>query len=65
MQRELELREEIIEDLQLNEEVLNHLVTHLKLKLSENVPDTTILRLLKHDEYTRHLANNFITELKK
>lgn len=65
MTRELELRELTKNDLQLDDDMLDHLLIHLKLKLSEYVTDTPILRLLKHDEYVRHLANNFISELKK
>lgn len=64
MTRELELREQVANDLQVTEEVLNHLVTHLKLKLSENCPDSTILRLIKHDEYTKYLAQSFLDSKK-
>lgn len=60
MTRELELREQVANDLQVTEEVLDHLVTHLKLKLSENVPDSTILRLIKYDEYTKYLIQSFL-----
>lgn len=60
MTRELELREQVANDLQVTEEVLDHLVTHLKLKLSENCPDLTILRLIKHDEYTKYLVQSFL-----
>ncbi|WP_288985327.1 hypothetical protein [uncultured Flavobacterium sp.] len=64
MQRELELREEIIKDLELDENLLDHLITHLKLKLSENVPDSTILRLIKYDEYTKYLIQSFLDSKK-
>ena len=64
MTRELELREEIIKNLELDENLLDHLITHLKLKLSENVPDSTILRLIKYDEYTKYLIQSFLDSKK-
>lgn len=64
MTRELELREEIIKDLKLDENLLDHLITHLKLKLSENVPDSTVLRLIKYDEYTKYLIQSFLDSKK-
>lgn len=68
MTRELELREQVANDLQVTEEVLNHLLVHLRIKLQvDTAREITILRLLKYNVggYVRHLADNFLTELNK
>lgn len=64
MTREAELRQSLLKQLQITEDRLEHLIVHLKIKLSESCPDNTILRLLKYDEYSKHIAERFLEELK-
>lgn len=65
MTREAELRQSLLKQLQITEERLEHLIVHLKIKLSENCPDNTILRLISYDDYTKHLTECFLEEVKK
>lgn len=58
--RESKLRQELSLKFGVDQDTLEHLITHVKIKLSSNVADVVVLRLLKYDEYTQYLALSFL-----